>query len=82
MLGFADGTVLGIEVKASSSYSANQFAGLKTLRDRLGDRFIGGIVLGTAEHGYRLADRLVGAPISALWDAAPLTQRGETGVAS
>lgn len=34
-------------------------------RDKVGERFIAGIVLGTASHGYRL---LVGAPISALWD--------------
>lgn len=68
VLEFADGGVLGIEVKASSSYSARQFTGLAKLRDRLGTRFLGGIVLGTAEHGYRYADRLVGAPLSALWD--------------
>lgn len=70
VLEFADGTVLGIEVKASSSYSAKQFAGLSKLRDQLGDRFLGGIVLGTAERGYRYADRLIGAPISALWETA------------
>lgn len=70
VLEFADGAVLGIEVKASSSYSAQQFQGLVKLRDKLGERFLGGIVLGTAEHGYRYADRLVGAPVSALWEAS------------
>lgn len=70
VLEFADGAVLGVEVKASSSYSAQQFRGLVKMRDQLGDRFIGGIVLGTAERGYRYADRLVGAPISALWESA------------
>lgn len=68
VLEFSDGRVLAIEVKASSSYSAKQFGGLVKLRDRLGDRFIGGIVLGTADRGYRYADRLVGAPISTLWE--------------
>ncbi|MDN6556304.1 MAG: hypothetical protein L0K74_07345 [Acidipropionibacterium acidipropionici] len=51
-----------------SSYSAGQFAGLAHIRDRVGERFVAGIVLGTADHGYRYADRLYGAPISALWE--------------
>lgn len=62
-----DGSVIGIEVKASSSYIGRQFAGLSRMRDRLGDRFVAGFVLGTADHGYRYADRLYGAPIAALW---------------
>ena len=37
------------------------------MRDRLGDRFIAGIVLNTAGAGYRYADRPYGAPVSALW---------------
>lgn len=31
-------------------------------------RFIAGIVLDTGQSGYRYADRLFGAPISALWE--------------
>lgn len=64
----ADGSVIGIEVKASISFSAKQFSGLKRMRDRLGDRFIAGIVLNTGQSGYRFADRLYGAPVSALWE--------------
>lgn len=67
VLEYDDGSVLGIEVKAATSYNRAQFSNLATLRDRVGERFIAGIVLGTASHGYRYADRLVGAPISALW---------------
>ncbi|WP_172119489.1 ATP-binding protein [Actinomyces faecalis] len=62
-----DGRVIGIEVKASSSYRAEQFAGLQFLRERLGERFIGGFVLGMSDHGYQYAERLWGLPISALW---------------
>lgn len=62
-----DGSVIGIEVKAATSFNARQFRGLTRLRDRLGDRFVAGIVLNTGAAGYRYADRLFGAPVSALW---------------
>jgi predicted AAA+ superfamily ATPase len=63
-----DGHVVAIEVKAATSFSARHFTGLARLRDRLGERFLAGIVLNTGAAGYRYADRLYGAPISALWE--------------
>jgi len=71
VLEFDDGSVIGIEVKAATSFTAKQFTGLSRLRDRLGPRFVAGIVLNTGNRGYRYADRLYGAPVSALWDLAP-----------
>lgn len=65
-----DGSVIGIEVKASTSFSGHQFRGLTRLRDSLGDRFLTGVVLNTGSAGYRYADRLYGAPVSALWEIA------------
>lgn len=62
-----DGGVVAIEVKASSTYRSDHFAGLRFLRDKLGDRFIAGIVIGMASTGYRYADRLHGLPAAALW---------------
>jgi predicted AAA+ superfamily ATPase len=62
-----DGRIIAVEVKAAMSFTAKQFRGLTTLRDRLGERFVAGIVLNTSNTGYRYADRLYGAPISALW---------------
>lgn len=64
----ADGTVIGVEVKTSSTYRSEYFKGLRFLRDALGDRFRCGVVLGMAEHGYRLSDRLIGLPAAALWE--------------
>ena len=64
-----DGSIIGIEVKASATYSRQQFTGLKTMRDGLGERFVAGIVLGTAVTGVRHSDRLYGVPISVLWEA-------------
>lgn len=64
---FFDGSVMGIEVKSGSTLKANHFAGLKVLRDRLGDRFTGGYVLNTAASGMRFSERLWSLPIAALW---------------
>lgn len=63
-----DGSVIAIEVKSSSSFNRGQFAHLQRLRDDLGERFVAGVVLNTSQTGYRYADRLWGAPISALWE--------------
>ena len=66
---FADGTVLGIEVKSGSSFRSEHFGPLRALRDLLGERFVGGIVLNTGHVGYRFGDRLFGLPVSALWES-------------
>lgn len=63
-----DGGVIGVEVKSSTSFAAKQFSGLAKMRDRLGERFIAGVVLNTGSTGYRYADRLYGVPVSALWE--------------
>lgn len=64
-----DGRVIGIEVKSSATYRSEHFAGLRFLRDRLGERFIAGIVVGMADAGYQYADRLYGLPAAALWQS-------------
>lgn len=66
-----DGNVVGIEVKASSSYRGDQFTGLRFLKDKLGDRFLAGIVIGMSGVGYQYADRLYGLPAAALWQWRP-----------
>lgn len=64
-----DGRVFALEVKASSTYRSEHFAGLRFLRDRLGDRFVAGVVVSMAETGYQHADRLYGLPAAALWQS-------------
>jgi uncharacterized protein len=61
------GQVIGIEVKASETARADDFRGLRILRDRLGNQFLGGFVLYAGEHTLSFGDRLSCAPISALW---------------
>lgn len=65
-----DGSVVGIEIKTSSSYRPEHFKGLRFLRDRLGDRFRRGVVLGMFGQGFQISDRLIGLPASALWELA------------
>ena len=63
-----DGSIFGIEVKASSTYKTEHFRGLKVLKEKAGSQFRGGVVLTTAKNGYNLTSDLIGLPISSLWE--------------
>lgn len=64
-----DGTLVGIEVKSSSSVRSRDYRGLVTLRDAVGERFHRGIVLYGGSEESRVADRIHVAPLSVLWSA-------------
>jgi len=57
----------GIEIKAASSVGESDFRGLKRLRELLGARFHGGIVLYDGEHLLPFGERMLAVPVSALW---------------
>ena len=59
--------VAGIEIKASAAPTAHGARHLVWLRDQLGDRFVGGVVLHTGPAMYPLAERITAAPICTLW---------------
>lgn len=59
--------IVGIEVKASSSPRPGDFKGLEYLRDRLGSRFVAGVVLHTGTRALPFGDRLWALPIATLW---------------
>jgi predicted AAA+ superfamily ATPase len=61
------GGIVAIEVKASSAPTPDDARHLAVLRDRMGESFVGGVVFHTGPHAYRLGERIVAAPISALW---------------
>jgi uncharacterized protein len=67
------GPVVGIEVKAALDIDASSVRGLRTLRDRLGDRFVAGVILHCGDRVQWVEDRLIAMPVSALW-AEHLTQ--------
>ena len=62
-----DGTIVGIEVKASATVKASDFGGLKTLAQACGKKFAYGIVLYDNTDVVPFGERLAAAPLSCLW---------------
>ncbi len=67
-----DGRLVAIEVKASVSPPADATRNLAWLRDKLGERFVRGVVLHMGEHALPHGDRITAVPLSALWGHAAL----------
>ena len=63
----ADGRVAAIEVKAGSQVAGSALRGLTQLRDRLGARFVAGLLLTSGSQAQRVGDRLSVAPVDILW---------------
>ena len=64
-----DGRVAALEVKASSVVKAHDIRWLSLLRDRLGKRFVGGLVFHTGLSSAPFGDRVAAVPLDALWKA-------------
>ena len=62
-----DGTVVGIEVKATSTPTTSDFGGLRFLESRLGPRFRFGAVLCLAAEATPFGPRLAALPVERLW---------------
>lgn len=69
VLATPDGRIAGIEVKSASGANASDAKWLAALRDKVGERFVGGIVLHTGTTAGSLGDRLTSAPLDLLWKA-------------
>jgi predicted AAA+ superfamily ATPase len=67
VLELGSGEVAGIEVKTAATATARDFAGLRYLRDKLGERFKTGVVLYTGKRTLSFGDRLAAVPLCALW---------------
>lgn len=63
-----DGRVAAIEVKAGRTVTGGDFKGLRMLRDRLGERFAGGVVLHRGRETVPFGPDLLAVPVSALWE--------------
>lgn len=62
------GSVVGVEVKATTAVSASHFSGLKGARERIGSDFKAGVVLYCGERAWSFGEGLVALPVSALWE--------------
>jgi len=67
----SDGAVLAVEIKATSSPSAEHLRHVAWLRDRLDvaapGTFKAGVLLHTGRQRYKIGDRLSVCPIDVLW---------------
>jgi uncharacterized protein len=61
------GRIVGVEVKSSTQASANDFKGLRHLREILGEQFYRGIVLHPGVQTVAFDPQLASVPLSALW---------------
>lgn len=64
----ADGRVVGLEVKSHQTAKPEWFRWLTQMRDALGDKLITGIAVYAGNDVLPFGDRLLVAPISALWE--------------
>ncbi len=62
------GNVVGVEVKSSLTVGANDFKGLRHLRELLGDKFVRGIVLHPGDSVTQWDSQMASVPMSCLWD--------------
>ena len=60
------GRVIGVEVKADAAPDRRAARHLVWLRDRLGDRFVAGVVLHTGPRVFAFDERIVAALISSM----------------
>jgi predicted AAA+ superfamily ATPase len=75
VLELASGEVVGIEVKASASPRLKDAAGLRLLRDRLGDRFRLGLLLHLGSGSTPLGERISAVPLAGLWSPGSARER-------
>lgn len=61
------GKLFAIEIKAGTAPSRDDARHLLWLRNELGDRFVGGVVLHSGSAVIELDDRVAGVPLSAVW---------------
>jgi hypothetical protein len=60
-----------VEVKAGTRVAGKDLAGLRVIRDALGDTFIAGVALHTGARSYTADDRIHVLPIDRLWTPTP-----------
>lgn len=59
--------LVALEVKATAAPRVDSARHLIWLRDQLGERFVAGVVLHTGPRVLPLGDRIIAAPVAALW---------------
>jgi uncharacterized protein len=63
------GEIVGLDVKASATVRGRDFAGLRHLRERVGERMVGGAILYAGAHTLPFGKRTWVIPLQALWSS-------------
>jgi uncharacterized protein len=63
-----DGRIAAIEVKAAVDVDDSDSRWLRYLRDRLGDRFVNGVVVHLGDRPLPWGDRITSIPVAGLWN--------------
>ncbi len=63
----AAGRLVGVEVKATATATKKDFAGLQSLMEDTGKRFVRGLVLHNGEEAVSFGEHQMALPISAIW---------------
>jgi predicted AAA+ superfamily ATPase len=63
------GEIVGVEVKASATVRPRDFAGLRHLSERLGERMLAGAILYAGARTLPFGERMWAVPLQALWMA-------------
>jgi uncharacterized protein len=66
-----DGRIAGVEIKAGSTVTGEDFRGLRLLREQAGSDFAGGVLLNLGTRAYTFEDRLHIVPMDRLWARTP-----------
>jgi uncharacterized protein len=64
-----DGRVAGMEIKAASTVQPRDGRWLGQLRDKLGRRFVAGLILHTGPEAAPFGERLAAVPMDVIWSA-------------
>jgi hypothetical protein len=67
LIEYGAGRVFVFEVKAASAPKRDDARHLIWLRDQLGEQFLGGALLHTGPRAFELDERIIAAPLAALW---------------
>jgi len=67
--------VAGVEIKAGATVRAEDFRGLRKLKDAAGKRFVAGVVLYDGEISARFGEGMYAVPLRVLWDRTALVPR-------
>jgi len=59
--------IIGIEIKAGERFRPEDLAGLRLLKRRHGDEFLGGVLLYLGNHAVPIEERIQALPLDRLW---------------